>query len=281
MADLVIKASQADVRNLMVRLMAGLSGQGDPFGINAGIQLRMASVLLSKIKDAFNTKSRGGIGEDGISWPDLTPETKAYSRRHTREQYKALMGGDVKFYRGKKNRHGFSKLLGLRVWDRAGQRVREAANASRPTLSKGQESVWQQTYNRTLARLAVKFGMAGPEAKGIAFRTAWNAAKAAGAQTKIGTWGQEKVDILVDTRKLFDSFSPGVDGNIRRAEPGKIIVGTNEKPWHHFGTSRGLPERNFWPRDGNIPAAWWESILLEGRRGIAEAAVRILRDIAG
>jgi hypothetical protein len=276
MADLTLKATQSQVADLMRQLIAGLGGAGDPYGINSGIQLRMGSVLLSKIQQDFTVKAQGGTGEDGITWPDLKPETKAYGRRHTQTEYKQLMG-DVKFYRGKENKQGVSKQLGARVWDRSGRKITSTAPASRPTLTKAQDEIWRRVYAQTMGMLMAKFGTPNHAA---AAGAAWNAAKAAGAKTKLGTWGQEKVDILIDKGLLFRSFSPGMPGNINRAEPGRVVVGTREKPWHHFGGAK-LPERNFWPRDGQIPAKWWESIILEGRRGIAEAAVRIFAKLAG
>jgi hypothetical protein len=44
--------------------------------------IRIGMTALSKIKQAFVVKARGGTDECGLSWPALSPATIAYSRRH-------------------------------------------------------------------------------------------------------------------------------------------------------------------------------------------------------
>ena len=283
MADLTIKATRQEVADIMRRLVAGLGGSGDPYGVNQGLQLRLGSKLLSQIDQAFRTKSKGGIGEDGISWPDIKPETKAYSRRHTREDYKEKWG-DVKFYMGKADKSKKSKLLAVKVWARSpsGKKILETASKARPSLSKTGDKTWRDTFTKVKARLMVKFGMSDAEASARASGAAWNAAKGSGEITKLQAFGYEKVDILRDTGKLVRSLSPGIDGQpgpegIMRTPPGSVIVGTREKAYHHFGNAkRGLPARHFWPPDGNLPEIWWEGLKLALQRGIGEAVVMIL-----
>jgi len=87
------------------------------------------------------------------------------------------------------------------------------------------------------------------------------------------------VDILRDTGELLRSLSPGVDdrpsgadGQVFATAPGRVIVGTNKKPWHQRG-NRNLPARPMWPNNGRIPAAWWQAINLAAMRGVVRAVV--------
>lgn len=77
-------------------LPATLSGRApDPHGIAAGFRARLAFTFLGLVKEAFETKGRGGTGSDGITWAPLTQSTikaklrkgmtKAQSKRYRQD----------------------------------------------------------------------------------------------------------------------------------------------------------------------------------------------------
>src|SRR3974390_99998 len=47
-----------------------------------GLLLRIGMAALSKVRQAFVVKARGGTDECGLKWPPISPPTIAYSRRH-------------------------------------------------------------------------------------------------------------------------------------------------------------------------------------------------------
>lgn len=94
-------------------------------------------------------------------------------------------------------------------------------------------------------------------------------------------YGSRQVEILIDTRRLFRSLSPGVEdrpsnapGQIFEHKPGAVIVGTNA-PYavtHQIGdTRRKIPARPFLPVGGKIPDAYWPAILAASARGVIQA----------
>lgn len=225
---------------LIPDMVAGTAA--DSYGVVRGIQLRAGVALLSEVQRAFLTKSRGGTGSDGIKWAPLAPQTIA-NRRTTRQERRAL---------------------GIRKGWR------------RPSLDAIQDLRWRQIFARNY-RLGL-LDLPPAEAKRRAAAIAWATLKREGAKTLLEKLGSRQVDILRDTGLLFKSLSPGVDdrpsgadGQIFETPPGRVIVGTNQKPWHHKGNpAKNLPARPLWPPDGSIPQAWWPSI----RRAILAGVVR-------
>ena len=59
---------------------SGSSGASDR-QLAEGVFYSIGFAALSDIQADFIRKARGGVGEDGTSWPPLKPETIAYSRR--------------------------------------------------------------------------------------------------------------------------------------------------------------------------------------------------------
>lgn len=224
---------------LMQRLPGILSGiEPDPYGIVTMLQLRVGMVLLSKIKQAFITKSRGGAGDDGITWKPLDPKTIA-QRRVTREEYK----------------------------------VTGTARGSKGVLTPAQITAWNKIFARNMRWLEKRHG--DKEAKKIASSIAWKYVKEKmGARTVQDVFGSRQVDILRDTGELLKSLNPGV-GAVMENTGGYIAIGTNKKPWHHAGTSR-IPTRPFWPPGGVLPDTWWQAMIEEYRQGVLEAIVSIL-----
>lgn len=242
--------TRAELHQLLRAFPAIVAGSApDPMGIAKGIQLRVGVALLSKIQQAFIVKSRGGVGEDGIQWPALKRSTVAQRRTSASER----------------------KELGL-----TGQRTRGL-------LTPAQDKRWRALFAATKNQLMAKFGLSPQAAGARAAQMAWAVLKAEGAQTKLDTLGNRKVDTLRDTGELFRSLSPGVEdrpsgaeGQVFQVQPGRVIVGTNKKPWHHRGVPGKLPARHLWPPDGNLPDPWWGAILAAGQRGCVRGLVLLL-----
>lgn len=241
--EIVYFGTPEEARRHLFELPDILAGKtADPYGVARAVQLRCGVALLSEIQRAFITKSRGGVGSDGIKWEPLKPETIA-RRRTTREERRQL-----RISRGR-----------------------------RPSLTPEQDKRWRQVFARSFRRGLIDLDRT--EAKKRAAAIAWATVKAEGAKTMVQLLGGRQVDILRDTGILFRSFSPGVGdqpseapGQIFRTPPGAVIVGTNVKPWHHTGNpAKGLPARPFWPLDGTLPPAWMASINRAAATGVLVA----------
>jgi hypothetical protein len=243
--------TQPQIQALLAAVPKLLDGtQADPWGFVQGIQLRMGVALLSKIQQAFITKSRGGTGEDGIKWAPLKRETIA-QRRTTAGERKALGIGRGNRYRG--------------------------------LLTRAEDERWRKIFAARKDWLMAKFGLSQQQASARAAQIAWSILKAEGAKTKLDLLGGRQVDILRDTGEMLRALSPGVDdkpsgadGQVFETPPGRVIVGLNKKPWHHTGIPGRLPARPLWPPDGNLPESWWEDITEAGRTGLIRALVLIL-----
>lgn len=244
MASVAFNGSREDLHRLLQAVPAILAGrEPDPYGIAQGLQLRLGVALLSKIQQAFIVKSRGGTGEDGVTWPPLKPQTIA-ARRTTAGELRAAGAG--------------------------GRRVRGL-------LTPAQDRRWRTIFATRRARFLAA-GMAAGEASARAARIAWATVKGEGAMTRLQVLGGRRVDVLRDTGELFRSLTPGVedrpsgaDGQILETPPGRVIVGTNKKPWHHRGVPGRLPSRPLWPLDGQLPQRWWDYLLDVLRRGLSQA----------
>jgi hypothetical protein len=233
--------------NMLPRILAGKAA--DPWGIVEGLSLRVGNVLLMHIKLAFETKSRGGVGSDGIKWPPLKRETIAQRRTTAGER----------------------RALGI-----SGKR-------ERGLLTPAQNKRWRFLFATRKNWFMTKFGMGDAAASGRAAQYAWATLKNEGAKTKLDVLGSRQVDILQDTGELFKSFSPGIganrsgaDGQILKFGPGYVTVGTNKKWWHHLGIPGRLPARNFWPPDGKLPTEWTDDMADALQRGLAEVAILLL-----
>jgi hypothetical protein len=230
-----LRATEAEVRDALARLPAVIAGLApDVNGVGRALQLRIGVTALSQIQQAFITKTRGGIGSDGIKWKPLKPATIA-QRRTTRTERKAAGVG--------------------------GKRVRGL-------LTPSQDKQWRRTFASKKARLMLR-GMSEGAASALAAQLAWTEAKAAGAKTLIGTFGNRKVDIGRDTSVMFRSLTPGVEdrpsgaaSQVFDVERGAVIVGTAIPYASHFHKHRPL-----WP--DALPRVWWDAILASLGRGVA------------
>jgi hypothetical protein len=81
-APVVFRGTREELRRLLRDLPLVLAGRApDPLGIARGLQLRLGTTLLSKVQQDFITKSRGGVGTDGVKWAPLSPKTIARRRK--------------------------------------------------------------------------------------------------------------------------------------------------------------------------------------------------------
>lgn len=250
MTQAIYKGTAQELRQFLRQLPAILSGKvPDTNGIAQELRLRIGVALLSKVQQDFVRKSRGQTGEDGIKWPPLKPST--IERRRL----------------GKADRQALT------------QRSRQAA------LTPAQRQQVNSEFRKRKA-LMIFQGIPEKQAEGLARAQAYNIVRAQGGQipTRREILGNRQVDILRDTGELFRSFSPGIenrpsyaDGQVFEQTPDSVIIGTNKKPWHHLTDGQGkLPQRAFWPKDGNLPSQWWDAMLLAGQRGLARVLAMTL-----
>lgn len=245
-----------ELRTRLAEIPRILSGRlPDKLGIARGFMLRLAVAWLSKIKQAFIVKARGGTDECGISWPPLSKKYLAYGRgpKSTRTAGKLSPGG----------KDGF--------------------------MSKAQLKQWRRTYARNLAWLATDLPLS--EAKSQAARIAWAEAKRAGVKTKLEVFGNREVEILRDRGLLFNSLSPGVlsergpsadyeppEGQIVNLSPGELAVGSNvEYLKYHQGTPEKPGRRRIWPSASEIPVSWIEDMNETAASGLPIAIEMIAR----
>ncbi len=269
------RASRDDIRRLASLLPEIMSGRApDRLGIRHGFSMRLAVAFLSKIKQAFIVKARGGTDEAGIKWPPLTKAYVAYQRRF-----------------GPGERAALKKSAGL------GRANSRAPGGKDGLLTAAQEKLWWQIYRRNLAWLAAREDI--KTAKGKAAAIAWTELKKQGAKTKLEVFGSRQVEILRDTDVLFNSLSPGElredgpdasysppggeggDEQIVRDGPGQLIVGTNvahAAAHHRAKTPNRL--RRLWPDGGSIPAAWMDSFARKASGGLSWA-IQLLADDLG
>lgn len=251
MPTITFRGSRADLTNLLASIPKALAGTSDPHQIARGIQLRSGVALLSKIQQAFVVKSRGGTGEDGIKWKPLKRETIA------------------------QRRIGKGDLAGI------GIKGTKAKGRVRGLLTPDQDRRWRQIFASRLA--AFRENMDEKSAAAAAARIAWAVLKREGAVTKLALLGNRQVDILRDTGELFRSLNPGVedrpsgaDGQVFQVPPGRVIVGSNKKTWHHAGIPGKLPARPLWPPDGKLPPPWTVAVCKAIERGIVRAIVLLV-----
>jgi len=251
-------------------LVAQLTGrEPDKHGVARGYLLALGVAALSKIKDAFITKARGGTDEMGITWPPLSKAYLAYGRRFGRGEQAAL-----------------KKSAGL------GKQHRFAPGGDKGLLTADQLKQW----NRIFARKAARFALSGePNPKAHAAAVAWIVMKSLGAKTKLEVFGNRQVEILRDTGVLFNSISPGIvsgdgsytpqDQQIFDIRAASVTVGSNV-PYanvHDKGHARRptMPRRQIFPdSESQIPESWWQDWLDRSARALESGAALVMRGLA-
>lgn len=276
MVRVYFKGDRNDIRNLAIRLRDILSGRApDRSGIASGFLLCLGFGALSDIKDAYVTKADGGTDEMGISWPDLSPKTKAYGRRF-----------------GPGEQSSLKQAAGV------GRGARFAPGNNVGLLTAEQLKMWKKIFARTLARL--RLSLPEDEAKARAAQIAWATLKRDyGARTKLDVYGNRKVQILRDTGVLLNSLSPGIltggpapsyskptapggSEQVFEQHPGSIIVGTNV-PYaaaHNKPLKAKLPRRQILPDEDQVPDVWWERWLGIGMKALEAGSAILFREAA-
>ncbi len=83
----VFRGSRAELVRALAAVPAALAGRGrDTVGAARGVQLRLSTAVLSQVQQDFITKSRGGVGRDGVKWVPLKPATVARRGRTGKEK---------------------------------------------------------------------------------------------------------------------------------------------------------------------------------------------------
>jgi len=237
------------VRSLPGRMAATVS---DPEGVGAGFRARLAFVWYSKVKQAFDIKSKHGTDEAGESWAPNTPEYLAYGKGP------------------KSSRMGRGSMPNNRPADvkNGGPLARGRGTGE---LNREDIRQWWAMYMQNLPLFAARMPLR--EAKASAAAIAWNYVKAHGAGTLLQRFGQREDTILVDEGTLRRSFQVGSlveqgatadyrskeEDQIFEESPGRVVVGSRAKTAaiHHKGKGRN-PVRRLWPR--TMPASWWNDI---------------------
>lgn len=247
------RASRTQVRQLIRALPGMIAGDlPAPDSLVEGLKIRIANAALQHIKIAYSDRADGRADETGLTWPPLTRKYLAYQRRF-----------------GPTEKADLKRAAGL------GAQHRYGVGGNKGLLTKAEQKAWNAKFASLLAYLRIK-GLPEEQAKNIAAGAAWNAIKAAGANTMLQVYGSRKVQILRDTGVLFNSLSPGLadakpkaEGSVMRTERGAVVFGTNV-PYgaHHHYAKNPKRRRPLWPDPQNWPSRWWKSILTEATRGV-------------
>lgn len=269
MSDIVhFRGGRREAERIIRALVGTITGHGSQYeDLARGVFCSVGFAALSDIQEDFKVKARGGTGADGSTWPRLSPKTLAYSRR---------------FGPGEQSR--LKKAAGLSGANRF------SPGGNRGLLTAQQLKRWRQVYGTRLARLAATMPLS--EAKAKAAQIAWAVLKAEGAKTKLDVYGNRQHEALRDTGILFNSLSmgrldngwsgseyvkpsgPGGDQQVFETLRNGVIVGTNV-PYarvHNEGDpKKGIPERRFIPKEGQVPQVWLDRWLGAGMRAVAVA----------
>lgn len=246
MSRVYFRGTRSELVGVFRDMVASIAGRSTTYQTEARqIHMVVGLAALSDIKADFIRKARGGVGEDGVTWPPLSPKTLAYGRKAPKAGGLSPGGKD-----------GF--------------------------MSQEQLTQWRKLYGGALARLAMSMPL--ERAKGIAAARAWRIMKARGVKTKLAEYANRPHEILRDTGILLNSLSPGMVGfdgvnvsvspptgeggemQVFDLQPSGVIVGTNV-PYagvHQNGSAkRKIPARPFIPNI--VPEKWldrWSGAVL-------------------
>lgn len=258
---------KSDFRRFIRGVVDQLTGKAsDQDGSAKSVFYAIGLQLLSDVQEAFIVKSRGGTGEDGVTWPPLSKEYLAYHRRFGPGEKTALKSAAGL---GRANSRGIAGKQGL--------------------LTAAQQKRWWEVYSQTLAWAIDKHGEG---AKAIAAGRAWNVVKSEGAKTMLEVYGNRQVDILRDTGVLFNSLSPGYlagpnytkpsgeggDKQIFDAINNGIVVGTNVFYAGSHNKGNRVPKRQIFP--DRIPAMWASRLVEVGVQAIQSVVTYKIRGAA-
>jgi hypothetical protein len=224
-------------------LLAELCGSGTAAGEAKAVLSSAAFTLEQKIKEQFIVKSRGGTGDDGISWKPLSKAYLAYGRRFAKGEQASL-----------------KSAAGL------GKGNRFAPGDNNGLLTAAQLKRWRKLYAGALMRMG---GSEDAGDKGKAAAYAWAQLKREGAKTKLDVYGNRKVEMLRDTGNLLASLGHSVDNGELRIR--------FDAPYAKAVLSR----RPAWPLDEPIPDSWMELVRKSIKGSITALLTRRLQDASG
>ena len=249
MAQRTIKGDfpPSKIKELVTHTSRAICGtEPDRYRVAERFWSAVAYSLFESIFTAFLTKSRHEVDELGLSWKDLDPKTKAYSRPDAR--------------------------TGLALYDN--RAVRHPGLRVRPTLPPGINKQWG---GRWLALYMNVFSENGAAAGG----STWDYFKAKGYPTLIGLTRDMKLPILNKTGTLQRSLFPAplaggiyvpIDQNqIFRLSGNRLTIGT-KRP----GVTAIDKERPLWPKD---TSRWRARALEAGRDALYEFFPQLLTQL--
>lgn len=241
------KRDEREVERIISRLPGILSGiYNDSYGVRRAFWGGFAHSLYRSIFRAYLHKSRLGPDELGNRWPDISPATKV----------KRL---------SKPNRSKRKPSLGL--------------------LNTKQKKFWWQMYRKHKALFLQKKRMPLKKAKAAAAKVAWSKVKKIGGKTKIGVFGNKKIPVMIDKRRLIESLAPGTFNGTHYTKRNtdqiftvmrdRVILGT-KVPYsaeHHSPKRRGLPQRRLYPES---MGPWMTAAVFEGTLAVGRKLARVL-----
>ena len=261
MADQTVtyRGSVPALRQFIRDIPAMIAGsKPDSVGLRQGITSNMAFVFFSLVGRAFDVKSKGGRGDDGIEWAPNTKAYLAYEKGRTRSKARE----------GIRNKGSF--------------RVNREAH-----LTRKQKLAWTKANNAAIDDIIRELADAGMTAdqrviKGKAAIRAWAATRKAGAASLISTYPIGGDTVLVDEGDLRRSIQPGVlagggvaqtyspsdQGQIFDRQIVDIVVGSrdpkadfhqNSKKLKHGDGQKGTVRRQMWPEE--MPERWLDEIV--------------------
>ena len=240
------KSDVAGLRGVEEAIRAA-GGRGNSTAARA-MWVRIGLEILGRIKTAFETKARGGTDEAGDRWQELSPKTKAYSRRHP----------------------------GLPP---ASKRA-----AYRPSygLTEKQRKRWWENYSQSLARFQGDKSAAAKMAWTIAKDTG-----AVTLLEKYGSTSTEilrDTGLLLNSltpgvpAESAGSGIPSVPNQVFRVGEGSVTVGSSVKyaAAHHHGIPGRLPQRRLWSPPSSWPSSHWDGILDHVKQGLIDIVLEKL-----
>ncbi len=263
---IIIRGKRRDVLQRLREVPAVLAGNlPDRGDLAKTLLLVLGSDLLSKIQQAYATKSEGGTDDMGISWPPLSPVTLSLRRRGAKPGEKALYA---------KLQAELKKLPQARrnlIFRHYGSLRRLYTTAERGAMS-DTEAATGRRYARFILEQMKPFMAKGRYAKVKKELSGPLPRDKAELLALVGAFAL----ILRDTGRLFNSLSPKIDspGRVLRIMPGAVSVGSNVKttsglPLLALHTSPAqrklkkdgapkLPRRQVLPdKERPIPPRWW------------------------
>lgn len=277
MADFNFQGNKRTVKLKILNFIGNLTKSAQHDRAARSVFNAIGFVALSDIQGDFVVKSRGGVGEDGVKWPPLSPEYLAYQRRFGPGE-KAALKRAAGLGKGHSKGVGGNRIVGHR-WE--GDTLVPVYGGNSGLLNRAQQETWYKVYAKTLAWAAQRFDMG--QAKSIAAGHAWNVVKSQGAKTMLEVYGQRQVDILRDTDVLYNSLSPGYfdgeeytkptteggDQQIFRPIADGIVIGTSVPYASAHQDGKGVPKRPFLPE--RVPDSWLNRWANVGIQAIAVA----------